>query len=556
MWHSYLVLAVLIGCTDPVSGYSNGKVSIACEDMVPQHGYEPSPDPPPYNISVDKSTFSPGDNITVSLRVAFSYPTFFKGFLIEARDAGKWNSPAVGFFILTDPHESQLLQCGHTQGSGVSHTSSTRKTHIQAVWKSPRNPPHRVQFLVTVVHKYNMYWVRIAGPVVSLGVTTVPSTVVPAQTTGPTALSTPLSSAGCGRNKSCLRDPVGCHPESDSHCYFLSFFTDQEGQSVMFELSGPAEGYMSFALSLDKWMGNDDVYLCVNDGGRVTISAAHVTGRKHPELVTEEDLWGQTWRLADGVIQCRFQRSVLLPQQDNRFSLNNSYFLFLAHGRSQQGLISRHDRQPLISTHQKVITGHPEILCGSRSPLLIKFHGVLMLTVWMWMVSTAVFIARHYKPCWPDTTLLGQRLWFQSPSLFFLSVAPSNHDGLGCGPNWCCVHPAFHIQKRMEQACGIPPLHRLHCHGSVCHPANYGNSQTSPRVPQEDHLQLAALRSRHCWTDPRCGMCVLGCCSAGAVASQPLVSCGIDWMAAVDRAGGPAAIDPLLQSQKKRKQQQ
>ncbi|XP_051266202.1 putative ferric-chelate reductase 1 isoform X2 [Dicentrarchus labrax] len=413
MWHSYLVLAVLIGCTDPVSGYSNGKVSIACEDMVPQHGYEPSPDPPPYNISVDKSTFSPGDNITVSLRVAFSYPTFFKGFLIEARDAGKWNSPAVGFFILTDPHESQLLQCGHTQGSGVSHTSSTRKTHIQAVWKSPRNPPHRVQFLVTVVHKYNMYWVRIAGPVVSLGVTTVPSTVVPAQTTGPTALSTPLSSAGCGRNKSCLRDPVGCHPESDSHCYFLSFFTDQEGQSVMFELSGPAEGYMSFALSLDKWMGNDDVYLCVNDGGRVTISAAHVTGRKHPELVTEEDLWGQTWRLADGVIQCRFQRSVLLPQQDNRFSLNNSYFLFLAHGRSQQGLISRHDRQPLISTHQKVITGHPEILCGSRSPLLIKFHGVLMLTVWMWMVSTAVFIARHYKPCWPDTTLLGQRLWFQ-----------------------------------------------------------------------------------------------------------------------------------------------
>ncbi|XP_035520291.1 uncharacterized protein LOC118330025 isoform X1 [Morone saxatilis] len=50
----------------------------------------------------------------------------------------------------------------------------------------------------------------------------------------------------------------------------------------------------------------------------------------------------------------------------------------------------------------------------------------------------------------------------------------------------------------------------------------------------------------------RNGVCALGCCSAGAVASQPLVSCGVDWMAAVDRAGGPAAIDPLLQSQKKR----
>lgn len=108
--------------------------------------------------------------------------------------------------------------------------------------------------------------------------------------------------------------------------------------------------------------GDDDVYLCVNDGGGVTISAAHVSGRQHPELATEvhthtltdhhqhtrtasqcgplclqEDLRGRAWRLADGVIQCRFQRNILLPQLENRFNLNQSYFLFLAHGRSLQG---------------------------------------------------------------------------------------------------------------------------------------------------------------------------------------------------------------------------
>lgn len=64
MWRSCFLLAVLAGCVDPVTGYSNGKVSVACGDMVPQHGYEPSPHPPPYSITVDKSTFSPGDNIT------------------------------------------------------------------------------------------------------------------------------------------------------------------------------------------------------------------------------------------------------------------------------------------------------------------------------------------------------------------------------------------------------------------------------------------------------------------------------------------------------------
>ncbi|XP_040921469.1 putative ferric-chelate reductase 1 [Toxotes jaculatrix] len=402
MWRSYFLLAVLTGCGDPVIGYSNGKVSVACGDMVPQHGYDPSPDPPPYSITVDKSTFSPGDNITVSLQVASSDPTFFRGFLIEARDAGKLDFPAVGFFILSDPHESQLLQCGHTQQSGVSHKRSTKKTQIQAVWESPMNPPQRVQFLVTVVHRYRVYWVRIAGPVVSLTeATAAPFTSVPAQTTSPTALSAPFSSVGCGHSKSCLRDPVGCHPESDPHCFFLSFTTDEAGCSVMFELSGPAEGYMSMALSLDKWMGNDDVYLCVNNGGRVTINAAYASGRTHPELAMEEALWGQAWRLADGVIQCRFHRNILLP---DRFNLNQSYFLFLVHGRSHQGFILRHDRQPLISTNQKVITGHPEDLSGSRSPLLIKFHGVLMLTAWVWTVSTAIFIARHYKNLWP---------WFQ-----------------------------------------------------------------------------------------------------------------------------------------------
>ncbi|XP_028289304.1 putative ferric-chelate reductase 1 [Parambassis ranga] len=403
-----VLLPVLTLRSDPVHGYSDGKVSVACGDMVPEHGYEPSPAPPPYNLTVDKSTFSPGDRITVSLQVASPDPTFFRGFLIEARDAGKLTS-AVGFFMLTDPDESQLLQCGHTQGSAVSHKRSSRKTHMQVVWVSPTTPPQRVQFLLTVVQQYKVYWVRVAGPVVTLrGATVSPS--VPAPTTGPAALSAPFSSEGCGHSKSCLRDPVGCRPEWDLHCFFLSFTADEPGQSVMFELSGPAEGYLSFALSLDKWMGNDDVYLCVSNAGRVTISAAHVSGRTHPELETEDPLWGRAWRLADGIIQCRFHRNNLLP---NSFSLNQSYFLFLAHGRAEQGLIHRHERQPLISTNQKVITGHPEDLCGSRSPLLIKFHGVLMLIAWMWTVSTAALIARHYKNFWPDVTLLGKRLWFQ-----------------------------------------------------------------------------------------------------------------------------------------------
>lgn len=39
--------------------------------------------------------------------------------------------------------------------------------------------------------------------------------------------------------------------------------------------------------------------------------------------------------------------------------------------------------------------------------------GVLMMSAWMWIVSAAVLIARHFKLLYPDSTLLGQRYWFQ-----------------------------------------------------------------------------------------------------------------------------------------------
>lgn len=33
--------------------------------------------------------------------------------------------------------------------------------------------------------------------------------------------------------------------------------------------------------------GDDDIYLCVNDGGRVSVEAASATGRTHPEIADE-----------------------------------------------------------------------------------------------------------------------------------------------------------------------------------------------------------------------------------------------------------------------------
>ncbi|KAG7336059.1 hypothetical protein KOW79_000752 [Hemibagrus wyckioides] len=398
-------------CMKSVSSYSNGKVKEACQDMMPgHHHHRPSPTSSPYTITVDKSIFSPGDQIKVTLSSPENNLQFV-GFLLEARDAAKLDGGSVGTFTLIDSSISQLLSCHHREGSAVSHTSGHHKTEVQVIWTAPQDVPSRVQFLATAVQEYKLFWVKILGPVLSLDGAPSP-TLSPQTTTAPMPLPHPFTSKGCGDTKTCLRDPEGCNPENDTLCYFMSFTKVEQG--VKFELSGLASGYVSFALSTDQWMGNDDVYLCVSDTNRVSISAAYVEGRTHPVIAAENVLRETAWRLTDGVIQCSFHRNIHIPSPNQgRFDLDQMYYLFMAHGRAENGRTHRHDRQPLISSKQVVITGPPEDLSGSRSSLLIKFHAAFMLIGWMMTVSTGVIIARYFKPDWPETTVCGQRVWFQ-----------------------------------------------------------------------------------------------------------------------------------------------
>ncbi|XP_056329966.1 putative ferric-chelate reductase 1 isoform X2 [Danio aesculapii] len=422
MCYLQTVLVILAALSFPViNGYKNGKVQKACESMMPEHHSQPNITASPYTLTVNASKFSPGDNIRVTL--SGSEP--FEGFLIQARDATNIDGSAIGSFKLVDLKISQRLTCNRIEGSAVSHTSDVKKNKIEVIWKAPFNSPPAVQFLATVLAHYKVFWLKLRGPVITHGDVTPPpsqsTTVMSTHSSSTSIIPQPFSSDGCGRQKSCFLDPVGCNPSVDTNCFYLAYSTT--GQTVLFELSGPAQGYVSFALSSDKWMGNDDVYLCVYDEGRVSVEAAHTTGRTYPKVSSQSVLMDVGWRVSDGVIQCKFSRSIYTQQDPVRFSLNNSYYLFIAHGSAEYGMIHRHTRQPLISSHHQVITGPPEILTGSRSPLLMKYHGALMLIAWMLAGSTGTLMAGYFKPDWPEQTLFGQKIWFQvHRTLMFLTV--------------------------------------------------------------------------------------------------------------------------------------
>ncbi|NXG48956.1 FRRS1 reductase, partial [Psilopogon haemacephalus] len=398
----------------PVDGYPNGKVRQACAGMVPCHGTAPQL-PLEHTITLNVTEFKPGDSIEVNL----SGPDF-EGFFIQARDAEHLDGPAVGSFTLADRRLSQLLTCSPTKNSAVSHTSKTKKRQIKVYWLAPGDAPNHIQFLATVVKKYKTFWVKIPGPIVSQ-----PNALCSETEAIPTSqpishLSNPFNASGCGSTKFCLRNPSNCDAESVS-CFFLSF--QWEGSSVLIEMSGPSEGYIAFALSHDQWMGGDDAYLCVNEDHHLRISTAYLKGRSPPVLDSENALEDVSWRLADGVLQCSFRRSILLPAYNGRFNLDADYYIFLADGEaSGDELIYKHRHQPLVTNDMYKITDLSQDIGGSRSPPLIKVHGVLMFVVWITTVSIGVVIARFFKPVWSHSFLFGKEMWFQVHRVLMLTT--------------------------------------------------------------------------------------------------------------------------------------
>uniref|UniRef100_A0A0E9SG85 Reelin domain-containing protein n=1 Tax=Anguilla anguilla TaxID=7936 RepID=A0A0E9SG85_ANGAN len=57
--------------------------------MEPSHDQHSSTKPNTHTITANKDKFSPGDQVQVTLSASKSGTTYFKGFLIEARDARK-----------------------------------------------------------------------------------------------------------------------------------------------------------------------------------------------------------------------------------------------------------------------------------------------------------------------------------------------------------------------------------------------------------------------------------------------------------------------------------
>ncbi|XP_053493075.1 putative ferric-chelate reductase 1 isoform X2 [Ictalurus furcatus] len=402
---------VLLGCVWVCESYPSGLVTSSCDNMLPSHGNNAQTSTAPYSVTASSTSYKEGDTITVTLSATSGS---FTGFLLQARLVG--GSSVIGSFSLVGS-TSQLLTCSGLSNSAVSHTSKAGKTQLQSKWKAPTSGKlNNIEFRATFVRDYATFWVGVKSAQI-----TYTGTATGAGYTNSTSSS--ISSAGCGSSKTCVSQPSDCDPSTNSNCYFMSATPLPSGSEFTFEISGRAAGYVSIGFSDDKSMGNDDIYICGKDkNGVIQLQHAFSTGPTTPTTITLGNVTVLSTSENNGVISCSFtSRNTISTTRSSTPS--NSYYIFIANGATNNGLIAMHTTTPLISSAKVDITKTQTLGTASGLPSIIKAHGCLMLIAWMTTGSMGMLIARFLKRAAPGQRFCGKDFWFVAHvSLMFLSV--------------------------------------------------------------------------------------------------------------------------------------
>ncbi|XP_041447468.1 putative ferric-chelate reductase 1 [Xenopus laevis] len=425
----YKVFGLLIFCLiNSVQPFGNGKISLACDTMTPSHKtYTTQVSMPPYRVSASSYSFSPGDKITVTLLA--NPNTTFEGFFLQAR-AVSGNNLVGSFRVLNS--DSQILDCGGVMGMAVSHIDTTKKYNITALWTAP-HLSGAIHFRATFVQNFRTFWVGVESPLLSFfsnsnrnaNVPNVPN--VPAVYALSTNIPAVISRASCGINKVCFSVPTDCDPSTSNNCVFMSSspISPASGGGYQFDISGPSTGYVSIGFSDDTQMGNDVIYNCVvTAAGVVEVQHAYSEGKSLPRVLTPNNLEVIMTSYSNGFIQCSFiSRNISIQNPFQRSNSNNNslYYIFLAHGTSNNGQIQYHGPSGRFSSSSRIDLLAASNVTSASSELdpLIKAHGALMLIAWMTTGSLGMILARYFKVTGKQL-VLGKAIWFQAHVLLMV----------------------------------------------------------------------------------------------------------------------------------------
>ena len=77
------------------------------------------------------------------------------------------------------------------------------------------------------------------------------------------------------------------------------------------------------------------------------------------------------------------------------------------------GAPSYHNKNGRLVSEGKVKL-HEHSLLGSKSEILMQFHGVFMLVAWLGFAGTGMLFARYFRQTWVGKQIQGKDRWFQA----------------------------------------------------------------------------------------------------------------------------------------------
>ncbi|KAL1414000.1 hypothetical protein MTO96_030799 [Rhipicephalus appendiculatus] len=123
----------------------------------------------------------------------------------------------------------------------------------------------------------------------------------------------------------------------------------------------------------------------------------------------------------DGHLRCSWNRQNVTVAQGKTFDIGKEkYYLLLASGPFLVDPASGKPTSPEKQMHTiRGLTAAPLLLAQAyevkqkgEDYLPYKIHGSLMLFAWLFLVSVAIMMARHFKKDWPGVKIVDLQVWF------------------------------------------------------------------------------------------------------------------------------------------------
>lgn len=383
----------------------------------------------------------------------------FQGFLIQASSKDASGSLVLGQFTPSSDGGARTHSCQGKNDAVILHKDYSTKTRTAVVWRPPREwsgtvvfrtaivrrngeqPQHIVSIPVNVEKAKTYIWSRPA--LRNSAVARAPAGAqrsMPDAVPGSTDQSDNVDAAEkalddvdagtdeeagggnsaykeCGATAGCFGFPSGCI--ATANCLMLvSYKLEDDGYH--FELtsdkSDKDEFWIAAGISETNLMDLTSVVECLKlaDGSTEIRESWNAEGKANEVLdKTTEGITFAEHSITDGVLKCSWVRKAVTTVKGKTFDLaNNKYFVLLATGPVvATNVKSYHTEKGPSAEPLKLGEKRLAKAASPRDPLILV-HGNLMILGWLYLVGLAIIIARHFKPAWEGTLLLGDKVWF------------------------------------------------------------------------------------------------------------------------------------------------